>query len=389
MYKNIGILSTARTAIGAFGGSLKSFQAYELAGLAVKEAIARTQISPEQIDEVLMGCVGQYGLNIFLSRLAGQKAGLPHKVTGQTINRMCASGLQAIASGADYIASGHGTFVVAGGAESMSNYPYSVQGARWGLKMGNGQLQDDLLNALIEPFTGTHIGITAENIADKHGITREQADQYALNSQEKALKAVSEGKFKEEIFTVEIQDRKSTVTFEVDEYPRETSLEKLAKLRSAFTKDGVTTAGNASGINDGAAAMVLADLSKTDAKPLAYFLDYAVAGVDPSIMGMGPVPAIRKLMERTGLNMKDIGLFELNEAFAVQSLACVQELGVDPATVNVNGGAISLGHPIGASGAVVSIKLISEMRRRKIRYGVSALCIGGGQGMAALFEVAP
>jgi len=389
MYKNVGIVSMARTAIGAFGGSLKSFQAYELAGMAIKEAVARSQISAEQMDEVLMGCVGQYGLNIFLGRLAGQKAGLPQEVTGQTINRMCASGLQAIASGADYITSGHGTFVVAGGAESMSNYPYSVQGARWGLKMGNGQLQDDLLNALIEPFTGTHIGITAENIAQKYGITRDQADQYALESQEKALKAVGEGKFKEEIFQIEVQDRKSTVIFDADEYPRETSVEKLAKLRSAFTKDGVTTAGNASGINDGAAALVMADLSKTDAKPLAYFLDYAVSGVDPSLMGMGPVSAVRKLMQRTGLNINDVGLFELNEAFAVQSMACGRELGIDPAKVNVNGGAIALGHPIGASGAVVSIKLISEMRRRNIRYGVSALCIGGGQGMAALFEVAP
>jgi len=387
VYKNIGILSMARTPIGSFGGTLKPLQAYELGTLAVQEAISRSQIPAEKIDEVLMGCVGQYGLNLFLGRMVGQNAGLPHKVTGQTINRMCASGLQAIASGADYIASGHGEFVVAGGAESMSNYPYSVQGTRWGLKMGNGQLQDDLLTALIEPFTGTHIGITSENIAKKYGITREAADSYALESQRKAAKAIAEGKFNNEIFPVKIPDRKNVITFEVDEYPRETSLDKLATLRPVFDKAGVTTAGNASGVNDGAAAVVMADTSKTDVQPLAYFLDYAVAGVDPSIMGMGPVFAVRKLLERTGLSLNDIGLFELNEAFAVQALACVNELGIDPDKVNVNGSGISLGHPIGATGAVCSIKLISEMHRRNIRYGITSLCIGGGQGMAALFEV--
>jgi len=387
MYKNIGVISMARTAVGSFGGSLKGFQAYDLAAMAVKEAVSRSNLSPDRIDEVLMGCVGQYGLNVFLGRMAGQNAGLPHETTGQTINRMCASGLQAIASGADYISSGHGSVVVAGGAESMSNYPYSLSGARWGLKMGDGQLKDDLLNALTEPFTGTHIAITVENIAKKYGISREEADQYALESQDKATKAIAGGKFQEEIFPVEIVDRKSTTIFEVDEYPRATSLEKLGKLRTAFDKEGVITAGNASGINDGAAAVVLADVDKVEEEPLAYFLDYAVAGVDPNYMGMGPVFAVRKLMKRTGLSLNDVGLFEMNEAFAVQALACVRELDIDPAKVNVNGGAISLGHPIGASGAFVSIKLINEMRRQKVRYGIAGLCIGGGQGLAALFEV--
>ena len=387
MYKDIGVMSMARTAIANFGGSLKPLQAHELAALAVKEAVARSKVPPQQVDEVLMGCVGQYGLNIFMGRLAAKNAGLSQEVTGQTVNRMCASGLQAIASGADFISSGHGSFVVAGGAESMSNYPYSMDGVRWGLKMGDGKLKDDLLNALTEPFTGTHIGITAENIAKKYGIGRGEADQYALEGQQKASNAIDAGKFEDEIFAVEIKDRKATHVFNVDEYPRETSLEKLGKLRPAFATDGVTTAGNASGVNDGAAAVVLADTSKTDLPPLAYFLDYAVAGVDPDYMGMGPVFAVRKLMERTGISINDVGLFELNEAFAVQAIACVRELDIDPVKVNVNGSGISLGHPIGATGAIVSIKLISEMRRRNVRYGIAGLCIGGGQGMAALFEV--
>lgn len=389
MFDNIGIMSLARTAIGAFGGSLKSFQADELAAFAVKEAVSRSGVKPEDIDDVVMGCVGQYGLNVFLGRLAGQKAGLPQRVPGQTVNRMCASGLQAIATAADMIATGHGSCIVAGGAESMSNYPYSVQGARWGMRMGNGTFQDDLTIALIEPFTGTHIGVTSENISRQYGLTREELDQYALDSQNKAKKAIDAGLFQEEIFPVEVKDKKTVFEFTVDEYPRETSLEKLAKLRPAFSKEGISTAGNASGINDGAAALVVADLNKTQQKPLAKLLDYAIEGIDPNVMGLGPIFAVGKLLKQTGLKIEDIGLFELNEAFASQSLACVRELKIDPAIVNVNGSGISLGHPIGATGAIISIKLIQEMRRRGVRYGIASLCIGGGQGMAALFEVQP
>lgn len=388
MTNNIGIVSVARTAVGSFGGSLKSFQAVELAAMAVGEAVARSGLPPAQVGEVVLGCVGQYGRNIFLGRLAGQLAGLPVESTGQTVNRMCASGLQAIVTAAGMIAQGDCDVAVAGGAESMSNYPHSLPGARWGLRMGDGALRDDLMTALMEPFTGTHIGITAENVAERYGLTREELDAWALESQRRALAAIAKGSFREEIFPVEVKDKKGSFIFDTDEYPRETTLEKLARLRPAFRPEGgVVTAGNASGINDGACALVLVNTDKVDAKPLARLVDYTVAGVDPAYMGMGPVPAIQKLLEKTGMTLPDIGLFELNEAFAAQALACVRELKLDPGIVNVGGSGISLGHPIGATGAIISVKLIQEMRRRGVRYGIAALCIGGGQGMAALYEV--
>lgn len=388
MYKNIGIVSMARTAVGSFGGSLISMNAVDMSAAAIKEAVKRSGLSPSLIEEVILGCVGQYGTNVFLGRLAGQKAGLPQSVGGQTVNRMCASGLQAIVTGADMIVSGHGKAVVAGGAESMSNFPYSAPNIRRGIRMGNTQLQDDLLaSALIEPFTGKHIGTTAENIAEKFGFTRTELDAYALESQRRAAKALEEEKFKEEIVPVEVKNKKQTVIFDTDEYPRESSMESLEKLRPCFVDGGVVTAGNASGLNDGAAALVLADLTQVDVKPLARLVDYAVAGVDPAYMGLGPVDATKKLLEKTGLSLKDIGLAELNEAFASQALACIKEIGIDPDITNVNGSGISLGHPLGATGAIISIRLINEMRRRKVRYGLAALCIGGGQGMAALFEV--
>ena len=387
MYTNIGIVSMARTAVGSFGGSLQGFQAYELAAAAIREAVARAGIKAENISEVIMGCVGQYGLNLFLGRLAGQSAGLPEGVSGQTVNRMCASGLQAIITGADMIATGHADAVVAGGAESMSNFPYSTQKARWGGRMGNIELRDDLLNALIEPFTGTHIAITAENVAARYRLTRAELDAFALESQERAAKAVAQGKFEDEIFPIEIKSKQGVTVFDTDEYPRQTSLEKLGKLRPAFKADGVITAGNASGINDGAAALVLVNTDSIDQKPIARFVDYAVTGLDPAYMGMGPAVATQKLLKQVGLTTKDVGLYELNEAFAAQALACVRELELDPAIVNVNGSGISLGHPVGATGAMISIRLINEMRRRKVRYGISSLCIGGGQGLSALFEV--
>ncbi|MDR1560533.1 MAG: thiolase family protein [Clostridiales bacterium] len=387
MYKNIGVYGMARTPVGSFGGSLKNHSAVDLAALVIAEAVRRSGIPADRIGDVIMGCVGQYGLNIFLGRLAGQKAGLPEQIPGQTVNRMCASGLQAIASGADLIALGHADAVIAGGAESMSNFPFSVANARWGLRMGDAALKDDLVNALIEPFTGAHVGITAENIAERYGLTREEQDAYALESQNRALAAAADGKFKEEIVPVEIKDKKQTVIFDADEYPRQTSLDKLAKLRPVFKGDGLITAGTASGINDGAAAVALADTDKTDRKPLAKFIDYAVAGLDPAYMGLGPVYATRKLLDKTGLNISDIGLAELNEAFASQAMACVRELGLSMDIVNVNGSGLSLGHPLGATGAIISIKLINEMKRHGVRYGLVSLCIGGGQGMSAIFEV--
>jgi acetyl-CoA C-acetyltransferase len=291
------------------------------------------------------------------------------------------------------VENGDVSVAVAGGAESMSNFPYYLNDARWGMRMGiaANAVEDSLTTALCEPFSGpqTHIGITAENIAEKYHLTRAELDEYALGSQVKAIKAIAEGKFKEEIIPVEIKSKKETIIFDTDEHPRETSLEKLAKLRPFIKADGVVTAGNASGINDAAAAMVIMTeqtAKELGCRPIARIVDYAVAGVDPGYMGMGPVAATGRLLKKTGVKLSDIGVVELNEAFAAQAVACIRELSLDPALVNVNGSGISLGHPIGATGAVISCKLISEMKRRNARYGLSTLCIGGGQGMSALFE---
>ncbi|MDR1640000.1 MAG: thiolase family protein [Clostridiales bacterium] len=389
MYKNIGIYGMARTPVGSFGGSLKNLDAVDLGAIVISEAAKRSGFAPESIDEAIMGCVGQHGLNIFLGRLAGQKAGLPESVTGQTVNRMCASGLQAIVTGADMISSGHASIVVAGGAESMSSLPHTVAGVRWGLRMGGAKLDDDLANVLIEPFTGTHVGVTAENIAQNYNFSRLDLDSYALESQNRALAAIDQGKFKKEIVAVQIVDKKQTLLFNTDECPRKISLEKLSKLNPVFLPDGLVTAASASCISDGAAALVIADTDKADQKPLAKLVDYAVSGLDPAYMGLGPIYATKKLLKQTGLAISDIGLAELNEAFASQALACIKDLGLSMDIVNVNGGGLSLGHPLGATGAIISIKLVNEMRRRSVRYGLVSLCIGGGQGMSALFEVLP
>ena len=387
------IVSMARTAVGGFGGSLKGKSAIELGTIAVRGALDRANLSGDEVDEVLMGCVGQYGLNAFLARMVSLGAGIRESASAQTMNRMCASGLQAIATAATQIERGDIDVAVAGGAESMSNFPYLLSDARWGMRMGTGPnaLLDALNIALCEPTSGvnTHIAISAENIAAKLGITREELDAHALKTQNRAIAAIADGKFKGEIVPVEIKERKEVRVFDTDEHPRATTLEKLSKLRPFAKADGVVTAGNASGINDGAAALVM--MSEQKAKelglaPIARVIDWASAGVDPNFMGLGPVDATRKLMDKTGMSLSDIGLFELNEAFAAQAIGCVRELGLDPAVVNVNGSGISLGHPIGATGAIISIKLINEMKRRSVRYGVASLCIGGGQGMSALFE---
>lgn len=388
LYNNIGILSMARTPIGSFGGSLKDYSAVDLATLVIREAVKRSGLDPAQFQESVMGCVGQYGTNMFLGRLAAVRAGLPVEVTGQTVNRMCASGLQAIIAAADFLEHTDGTAAVAGGAESMSNYPYSLFKARWGYRMGDEVLRDELMNALLEPFGNTHIGVTAENIAETYNFTRQALDAYALGSQEAALAAIRAGRFSEEIVPVSVRRKKECFLFDTDEYPRETSLDKLGRLQPVFKADsGRITAGNASGINDAAAAVVLVNLKQIHVKPLARLLDYAVAGVDPAYMGLGPVPATKELLRRNHMGLADIDLFEINEAFSAQAMACIQELGIDTEKVNVNGSGISLGHPIGATGAIISIKLIQEMRRRKLRFGVVSLCIGGGQGFSALFEV--
>lgn len=390
--ERIVIVSGARTGIGSFGGSLKQYQATDLAGIAIKAAVERSGIRPEDVDEVVMGCVGQAAENAFMARVSSIKAGIPYEAGALTVNRLCSSGLQAIYTAAMEIDNGFCEIAAAGGGESMSNFPFYVRNARFGYRMGHGELEDGLITALSDPITRDHMGITAENIAARYGITREEQDAYAALSQERASKAKAGGKFAEEIVPVEVQvNKKETKIFQEDEYIREnTTIEKLAKLRPAFKKDGTVTAGNASGINDCGAAVVLMkeeEAKKRGIRPIVRVCDAAVAGVDPAYMGIGPIPAVRKLLEKTGLKKEDIGLFELNEAFASQALACIRELGLDMEKVNVNGSGISMGHPIGATGCVITIKLMNEMVRRNERYGIATLCIGGGQGLAVLFEL--
>ncbi|MBQ6324942.1 MAG: thiolase family protein [Clostridia bacterium] len=393
MFRDSVIVSMARTAVGSFGGSLKGKSAVELGVAAVREALARAGVSGDKVDEVVYGCVGQYGLNVFISRLVSLKAGIREGASAQTVNRMCASGLQAIITASMLVEAGDAAVTVAGGAESMSNYPYTLQDARWGMRMGMGEtaLLDSLQTALCEPTSGekVHIAVTAENIAAKYGLTREELDAYALESQVRARTAINAGKFKDEIVPVEIKTKKETFVFDTDEHPRDTSMEKLAKLRPLFKTDGVVTAGNASGVNDAAAALVIMSRAKAEemgVKPIARVVDFATAGVNPKYMGMGPVASTRKLLEKTGMSIGDFGLIELNEAFAAQALACIRELGIDESICNVNGSGISLGHPVGATGAIITIKLISEMKRRNVKYGLATLCIGGGQGMSAVIE---
>lgn len=392
MKENIVIVSGARTAIGSFGGSLKNLEATDLGGIAIKEALKRGQVAPEDVNEVVMGCVGQAAENAFMARVSAIKAGIPYEATALTVNRLCSSGLQAIVTAVMEIDEGFCEIAVAGGGESMNNIPYYIRKMRTGYRMGHGEVEDGLVTALSDPITRDHMGITAENVAERYHVSREDQDKYALLSQQRAAKARDEGKFKDEIIPLEVKvNKKETKIFDTDEYIRDnTTLEKLEKLRPAFKKDGTVTAGNASGINDCGAAVVLMkaeEAEKRGQKPIVRIVEAAAAGVDPAYMGIGPVPAVRKLLKKTGLTLADIGLFELNEAFASQTLACIRELGLDINKVNVNGSGISMGHPIGATGCIITIKLMNEMVRRNERYGIATLCIGGGQGLAVLFEL--
>jgi acetyl-CoA C-acetyltransferase len=386
------VLSACRTAIGAFGGTLKDVSAVDLGALVIREAIGRAGVPPADIGDAIMGCVLQAGNGMNVARQAGLKAGLPVEVPGETINRMCGSGMQAVVHAVEAIRVGYVDAIVAGGTESMSNAPYLLKGARWGYRMGNGEVVDSMLNEGLTCAIGlTHMGITAEEVATRYNVSRADQDAFAAESQARAVRAIAEGRFKEEIVPVPVPQRKGEPTLvDTDEYPRAgTTTEKLAALKPAFKKDGTVTAGNASGINDGAAALVIATAKKAKAlgaRPLARILAYVTTGVDPKVMGIGPVPAVRKVLERAGLKTSDIDLFELNEAFAAQSVAVARELGLDPAKVNVNGGAIALGHPIGASGARVVTTLLYALRARKLRYGVASLCIGGGMGIAMAVE---
>ncbi|MGE3956098.1 MAG: acetyl-CoA C-acetyltransferase [Vicinamibacterales bacterium] len=386
------ILSACRTPIGSFGGTLKDLTAPNLGAIVVREAIRRAGVTNEDVGDVILGCVLQSGAGMNVARQALLEAGLPNEIPGEVVNRVCGSGLQAVVHAVEAIRVGYVDTIVAGGTESMSNAPYVLKNARWGYRMGNAEAIDSLIgDGLTCAINQVHMGVTAEEVANRFGVSRADQDAFAAESQRRAGAAIAAGAFADEIVAVDIPQKKGDpVRFAVDEYPRPgTTVEKLAALKPAFRKDGTVTAGNASGINDGAAALVIASGAKARAvgtKPLARILAYVSTGVDPKIMGIGPVPAVRKVLDRAGLALADIGLFELNEAFAAQSVAVVRELQVDAARVNVNGGAIALGHPIGASGARVLTTLVYALRARGERYGVASLCIGGGMGIAMAVE---
>jgi acetyl-CoA C-acetyltransferase len=387
------IVGAARTAIGAFGGALKDTPLAELGRAAIQGALQRSGAEPDAVEEVIMGNVLQAGAGMNPARQAAIAAGLAESVPSFTINKVCGSGLKAVALAAQAIAAGDGELIIAGGMESMSRAPYLLPDARWGDRLGNAPLVDSMLSeGLTCAMAHCHMGVTAENIAARYGVTREQQDAFAAESQARAAAAISSGKFKGEIVPVMIPQRKGgPLAFETDEHPRpETTAESLGKLKPAFqTESGTVTAGNASGINDGAAAVVVASLDRArlmELVPLATIVAYSSAGVDPRYMGMGPVPAIEQALSKADLSLDQIDLFELNEAFAAQSLAVMKELGLDASRVNVNGGAIALGHPIGASGARVLVSLLYEMQRRGSKRGLASLCIGGGQGIAMIVE---
>ena len=390
--RDVVIVSAARTPIGSFGGALKSVPTRTLGAIAVKEAIKRAGIKAEDIDEVVLGCVLQGALGQNVARQIAMDAGIPKEVPAMTLNKVCGSGLRAISLAAQMIKAGDADIVVAGGAENMSMAAYAVPSARWGARMNNTKMVDMMVNdGLWDAFNDYHMGITAENVAEQWGLTREDLDAFSVASQEKAEAAIKAGKFKDEIVPVEIPQRKGDpIIFDTDEHPKfGSTMEKVGKLKPAFKKDGIVTAANASGINDAGAAVIVMSKEKADElglTPMCTIKSYASAGVDPSIMGVGPVPSSQKALEKAGLSIDDIDLIEANEAFAAQSLAVGKYLGIDPAKLNVNGGAIALGHPIGASGCRILITLIHEMAKRDAKTGLATLCIGGGQGTAIVVE---
>ena len=390
--REVVIVSAARTPIGSFGGSLKGIPTRKLGAIAIKAAVERAGIKPEMVEEVIMGAVLQGGLGQNVARQMTLDAGLPIEVPAMTINKVCGSGLRAVELAAQIIKAGDADIVVAGGAENMSATAYAMPAARWGARMNNAQMVDMMVNdGLWDAFNGSHMGITAENVAEQWGITREELDEFSVISQNRAEEAIKAGKFKDEIVPVEIPQRKGDpIIFDTDEFPKfGTTIEKVAKLKGAFKKDGIVTAANASGINDAGAAVVVMSKEKADElgiKPLCTIKSYASAGVDPSIMGVGPVPASEKALKKAGLTVADMDLVEANEAFAAQSLAVRKDLGLDPEKTNVNGGAIAIGHPIGASGCRILITLIYEMMKRDSKYGLATLCIGGGMGTALVVE---
>lgn len=391
--REVVIASAVRTAIGKFGGSLLPLSAPELGAIVIKEALKRANVPGEKVDEVIFGNVLQAGLGQNPARQASIKAGLPIEVPAFTVNKVCGSGLKCVELAAQSILAGDNDIVVAGGMESMSNAPFVTSGkARWGLRMGDSKLVDVMIkDGLWDAFNNYHMGITSENVAEKFGVTREDQDEVSARSQQRAIAAIKSGAFKDEIVPVTIKTKKGENVFDTDEFPREgTTTEILAKLRPAFKQGGTVTAGNASGLNDGAAALVIMSAEKAQElgiKPMAKILSYASAGVDPAIMGIGPIPASRKALSKAGLEVKDLDLIEANEAFAAQFVEVGRELNFDPDKVNVNGGAIALGHPIGASGARILVTLLYALKNRDKKLGLATLCIGGGMGTSAVVEM--
>ncbi len=390
--RDVVIVGAARTAVGTFGGALKDFSAHELATIVVKAAIERSGIEAASAQQIVLGNVVQCEpRDLYVSRVAGINAGMPKESAALTLNRLCGSGLQAIVSAANAIQLGDADIAIGGGVETMSRAPYNAPLARFGARMGDASLVDVLLGALHDPFGAGHMGVTAESVAKLYNITRAEQDAFAVDSQRKALAAIEAGYFKSQIVPVEIKTRKGTVMFDTDEHPKAgTTLESLATLKPAFQKEnGTVTPGNASGLNDGAAACVLMEASaagRAGRTPLARLVSYAVAGVEPSLMGIGPIPAVKIALQRAGLKLDQMDVIESNEAFAAQSIGVCRGLDLDPARTNPNGGAIALGHPLGATGAIITIKCLHELIRTQKRYGLVTMCIGGGQGIAAVFE---
>ena len=386
----IFILSARRTAIGTFGGTLKDVPLCDLATTVVKAALIDSQVEAERIGHVVMGnVIATEPKDAYLARVAAINAGIPKETPAYNVNRLCGSGLQAIISAAHTLQLGDADFAIGGGAESMSRGPYLMPSARWGARMGDALMQDYMLGILHDPFQGMHMGITAENVAQRNHISREVQDALAFSDQQRAAHAIAQGYFTAQIAAVEVPGRKGTSLFNVDEHPRVTTLAQLAQMKPAFKKDGTVTAGNASGLNDGAAALVLARgdaVRAANLTPMARLVAYAHAGVEPELMGLGPIPATRLALKRAGLRIEDMDVIEANIAFAAQACAVMEELELDPAKLNPNGSGIALGHPVGATGAIIATKALHELQRIKGRYALATMCIGGGQGIAVIFE---
>jgi len=389
--RDVVVVAGVRTAIGGYGGSLKDMPATKLGAVALREAVARAKVDPASVGHVVMGSVihGE-AKDMYLSRVAAVEAGIPVGTPCLTVNRLCGSGLQSIVSAAQHLMLGDCDIALAGGAESMSRAAYFLPAGRWGQRMGDAAVVDAMTGALHDPFGHGHMGVTAENIAAKYGFTREQQDEFALESHRRAANALDKGLFRDQVVPIEIKSRKGVEQFTADEHVRKgATMEDLAKLKAVFKKDGTVTAGNASGLNDAGAAVVLMEASaakKQGIKPLARLVAYAHAGVEPQLMGLGPIPAVRRVFEKAGLKPADMDVVESNEAFAAQAMAVTRDLGLDPAKVNPNGGAVALGHPIGATGSILTVKALYELERTQKRYALVTMCIGGGQGIAAIFE---